>query len=77
MTKLTIEQLADQLNNKNLDYALDATVITGSGVVCEDEEKELCNGKAIYEFMFSDEDFDGVFTVKNLTENIKIMNEMG
>ena len=76
MAKLTIEQLAEQLNNENLDYALNATVITGTGVVCEDEEKELCNGGAIFEFMFADDAFDGVFTVENLTENIKTMNDM-
>ncbi len=76
MTNLTIEQFVEQINSENLDYALPAKIITGAGIVCEEDEKTLCDGEDIYNFMFNSPDFDGVFTAKNVSENIKIMNGM-
>ena len=76
MTNLTIEQFVDQMDIENLNYALPATIITGSGVVCEEDEKVLCSGEQIYNFMFNDDSFNGQFTVENVTEYIQAMNDM-
>ena len=73
MTNLTIKQFVDQMDIENLNYALPATVITGSGVACEEDEKPLCTGNEIYNFMFNDAEFDGQFTVSNVAECIEIM----
>ena len=72
--KLTVEQFVQQVNDENLDYALPSEIITGEGIVCEDDEKVLCKGEAIYNFMGNDPEFDGVLTVRNVTESIEIMN---
>lgn len=76
MTKLTIEQFIEQLESKNLDYALSSEVITGEGIVDEDEETVLCSGEAIYNFIHEDPEFDGVFTVVKVKESIDIMQGM-
>lgn len=74
--KLTVQNYIEQIENENLDYALNSDLITGTGIVCEEDEKVLCNGEAIFNFMNNDPDFDGVFTVENVLENIEIMDSM-
>lgn len=74
--KLTIQSFIEQVENNNLDYALNSDLITGVGVVCEEDETTLCSAVAIFNFMNENPDFDGVFTVKNVLENIEIMKSM-
>ena len=74
--KLTVEQFVQQVNDENLDYALPSEIITGEGIVCEDDEKVLCKGEGIYNFMGNDPEFDGVFSVENVNTSIEIMNAM-
>jgi len=76
VNKLTIEKFVEQLESGNLDYALTSEVITGEGIVDEDDELVLCTGEAIHRFLHEDPDFDGVFTVEKVKENIEIMNNM-
>ena len=45
--KLTVQNYIDQIESGNLDYALNSDLITGTGIVCEEDEKVLCYGEEI------------------------------
>lgn len=70
MNKLTIEQFVDQMNNDNFDYALPSLIITGEGVVCEDDEVALATGNNIARFMHDDSSFGGKFTVDDVVTSL-------
>lgn len=74
--KETVERIVDQFNESNLDYAFQCEIITGTGVVCEDDETVLCTAEGLYNFMTNDDEFDGVFTVENVTEHIEILQQI-
>lgn len=76
MTNLTIAQFVEQINDENLDYALPANIITGTGIVCEEDETVLCTGEHIYNFIYADDSFDGEFTESLVAEYIEIMQSM-
>ena len=76
MIKLTVEQFTDQANSSNIDYINNSIVITGSGIVNEDEQRPLCGGEALYNFMYEDPDFDGVFDQAGVIAGITFMNAM-
>lgn len=81
MAKLTVDQFTDQINSNNLDYALSAEIITDytadrNGLVVEAEEKTLCTGNEIYNFMQALDEFDGVFDPADVLVHINIMNDM-
>ena len=76
MIKLTVEKFAEHCRDDHLDYINSCEVITGSGIVDEDEEKILCSGEALYNFINEDPDFDGVYTESAVIVGITFMNSM-
>ena len=76
MIKLTVEQFVEQANSSNIDYINNSIVITGAGVVNEDDQRPLCGGEALYNFMYEDPDFDGVFNQAAVVASITFMNAM-
>lgn len=62
--KLTYEEIAEQLNAGNLNYAFNFDINDSISV------------EGLYNFAHEDEDFDGEFTESNVEEYVNAMIEM-
>ena len=76
MNKLTIAEFIEQVQNENLDYALNSEIITGSGVVYEEDQTVLCTGEAIYNFIQQSGESDENLTASLVRENIDMLISM-
>ena len=76
MNKLTIAQFIEQVQNENLDYALNSEIITGSGVVCEEDQTVLCTGEAIYNFIQQSGESDENLTASLVSDHIEMLVSM-